>query len=358
MKKAVLIMAGGRGERFWPLGHENLPKQFLAITGTKTLIEETIERMDGIVDSKNIFIITGKKYETLFDKYLPNFPKENIIFEPVGRDTAGAVGFGSEVIKRRLGESVIFVSGADYFIKDTDAFQKSIEAGMKFAAENNTLVTIGIAPSRPETGYGYVEFMKEIASFNEVGIREVTAFKEKPDFEKAKAFVADGKHYWNSGMFIWKTSTIEEAMKTHAPDVFEVVSAVGQAHENGNMAEVEKLFPTLRKVSIDFGVMEKASNVVCVCATFDWDDVGSFTAFLRTHEKDEKGSVGEGKVFIYESESTVGVSRSDRLLVLAGLKDIIAVQTEGVTLVYPKGKDAIIKEVRNVLRENGYENLL
>lgn len=355
MKKAALIMAGGKGERFWPLGRESLPKQFLKVGTKKTLLEEAVDRFKPLCGEENVYIITGRKYEKQLGDFLPKFNPENVIYEAQGRDTAAAVAYGTAYIQSKLGEdAVIIVAAADHAVNDVQAFTATLSTAAEIAESSSSLVTIGIPPTRPETGYGYIHAVEGKKTASGADYRKVEAFKEKPDIETAKEFIKDGDYYWNSGMFIWKASVVMDALKQYASDIYENTQKLAAELEKGAATEkLDEIFLEYRKVSVDFAVMENAEDISCVPAAFDWDDVGSFNALERIIGKDGRGNTINAKAVTVDSEGCIINSTDDSsVIAVAGMKDVVVIKTDDAVLVYPKGEDKLIKKVLAELRES------
>lgn len=352
MPRAVLIMAGGKGERFWPLGRADLPKQFLRIGSDETLIGSTISRLTGLVAPKDIFIVTGARYRKQFETIMPDFPQENIIYEPEGRDTLPAIAYASTVIEKRLGGCVIAVLAADHVITDREKYQGVMRTAYAMAEhDREALITIGIVPVRPDTNYGYVHAGARVNG-TAVPAYAVSAFKEKPDKATAERFLADGGYYWNSGMFVWHTDALFHAIETHAPDIHtECIAAMAALTANDSRA-AEAAFLRMRKVSVDFGIMEHAGRVFCVAGDFGWDDVGSFSAYERLYPRDDRGNTLVGNSAAVNASNAIVINDSDTLAVVAGIDDVVVVRTADALLVCRKGDDAAVKAALKELREN------
>lgn len=352
MKTATLIMAGGKGERFWPLGRQDLPKQFLTVSGEKSLIEATIDRMKRVSAPEDIFIITGARWESHFKKHLPSFPSENIIYEPEGRDTAAAVAYGTVVIEERVGECVTVVTPADHIIQDEARFADTLVRASTIAAASETLVILGITPTRAETGYGYVHAGEVVSNENTITAYNVLSFREKPNEATARAFLAEGGYFWNSGMFIWQTRSIKRAMETYAHDIFEQGETIRRHMRTGDTAALHEAFLAMRKVPVDIGVMEKAERITCIEGTFGWDDVGSFTALERSNAHDERGNTCIGTTLALDADNCILMCDDDTLVTAVGVKDLVIIKAKDAVLVYPKGEDGAIKHVVKHLREH------
>ena len=345
MNKAVLIMAGGIGERLWPLSRENKPKQFLTIIENKTLIEQTIERSLEITSEDNIFIITGKRYEEVFNKYMPSFKKDNIIYEPVGRDTTAAIALGILTIKEKIGDALIAILPADPIIKDKDLFKNTIEESIKVSNDTNDIVVIGINPNRAETGYGYIKLKDNIRD----EVYHVDRFVEKPNYENACKFLEDGYCLWNSGMFIWSINNIIASIKEFMPDAYNKVVQTLETEDDNKKIEI---FQTIDKISFDFGIMEKLEHIICVRAHFFWDDLGAFSALGRIHDKDNNNNVIVGDVYAKESNDNIIINDDDKTFIAVdGIDGLTIVKSDGVLLIYPNNRDSKIKDILKDIRE-------
>ena len=343
MKTTALIMAGGRGERFWPKSRRSLPKQFLSLTDDgKTMIQLTVERILPLVAPEDIYIATNRDYKALVREQLPEVPEENILCEPVGKNTAPCIGLGAEHMKKKYGDAMMLVLPSDHLIKYNTIFINTLEDAIDVAAEGKNLVTIGITPDAPETGYGYIRLKS-----NERCRRafKVDRFVEKPDLERAKEYLASEEYLWNSGMFVWKVSTVLENLQKYLPDTFagleRIGAAVGTADEQ---AVLEKEFSAFKAESIDYGIMEKAKNIYILTGAFGWDDVGSWLAVGRIKKSNEFDNVIDGNVITVDTKNTI-VQGGKKLLAVVGVKDLIIVDTEDALLVCDKHSAGSIKKV-------------
>ena len=348
MKKSVLIMAGGIGERLWPLSRENKPKQFLKIGDNKSLIEKTISRALKITNEENIFIITGIRYKNAFNKYIPSFKEENIIYEPLGRDTAAAVTLGVLTIKERIGNSIIAILPADPIIKEEDLFTKTLEEAVEVTSKTKKTVIIGIKPNRAETGYGYIKLTDNIKD-NEF---KVERFVEKPNLENAKKFLEDGNYLWNSGMFIWDIESVLEAVKSLMPDTYnKVIEAFNNIRDKEKLHLAKEIFSKIEKISFDFGIMEKLKDIICIKAEFFWDDLGAFSALGRIYKKDKDNNVIIGNVHIKESKNNIIINDDKDFITVDGINNLTIVKSNGALLIYSDNQDSKIKEILKDIRE-------
>lgn len=351
MKKTALIMAGGKGERFWPRSRVNLPKQFLSLTDDgKTMIQLTVERISPLVDIEDVYIATNANYKELVKQQLPGIPEENILCEPIGRNTAPCIGLGAVHVASKYDDAVMIVLPSDHLIKSNDIFKDTFVDACKIAEEGSNLVTVGITPNYPETGYGYIKYNKDNKEGNSYSVEK---FVEKPDLETAKEYLVDGSYLWNSGMFVWKVSTILDCFKQFMTSTYDglmkIKASVGQADEQ---KVLEEEFPNLESQSVDYGIMEKASDIYTLAGNFGWDDVGSWLAVGRIKENDSLGNVINGNVVAVNTENCV-IEGAEKLIATVGLRDMIVVDTKDATLISTKENAGEIKKVLAKLRESG-----
>ena len=356
MKNTALIMAGGRGERFWPRSRKDLPKQFLSLTGDgKTMIQLTVERILPIVAMEDIYIATNKSYEALVKEQLPGIPAENILCEPAGRNTAPCIGLGAMHISRKYDDAVMMVLPSDHLIKYTDIFVNTMSEACRYAESGANLVTIGITPSYPETGYGYIKFLSGSQDGHAFA---VDRFVEKPSLELAKEYLASGRYLWNSGMFVWKVSTILSNMRQHMPDIYEGLEKIGAAVGTDQSGLVlNREFTAFRSESIDYGIMEKAENIYVFPGNFGWDDVGSWLAVGRIRKSDQNDNIITGNVISVNTKDCI-IEGSGKLIAAVGLEDLIVVDTEDATLICDKDHAGEIKKILEELRNRGMEQYL
>jgi mannose-1-phosphate guanylyltransferase len=355
----AVIMAGGKGERFWPLSTSKHPKQLLALVGDTPLIAQAVDRLDGLVPPENIFVVTNADLVDATREAAPLLPPENIVGEPVGRDTAAAVACGGALVKARDENGVFTVLTADQVMGDLDVFFATIKGGMDLAEQNDILVTIGIKPTYPATGFGYIESGDAFNRVEDIEFRKANRFVEKPDEATASGYVSSGKYFWNSGMFIWSVPALEQAFAAHCPDMRLLMDHLTDYARQGKIIEgMDASYPSLEKISIDYALMEKADNIIMACGTFAWDDVGSWPALESHFPQDEGGNTRIGQVETFDATNNIVLSR-DRLTAVIGVEGLVVVQAEGVTLVCPKDRAQDIKQMVVALRENGaYDHLL
>ena len=357
-----VIMAGGRGERFWPKSRANLPKQFLNLLGKQYMLQLTVNRLTGIAPLNDIHIATGREYYDLVSTQIPDLPENNIIIEPVGRNTAPCIGLAAAIIRRKYGDdAVMLVVPSDHLIEDADSYLQTMQAACEMAnKDDNTMVTIGITPTEPATGYGYIQTGKPVVTINGQEVFEVRRFVEKPDYKTATAYLQAGGYYWNSGSFIFKVNSIMHNIKTHLPDLYVSLQEIDQVIDKDSYYQVlDHLYPRVQSVSIDYGVMEKADKVVVIPADFGWDDIGSWTSLERIHARMDDSNVTRGNVISMDSRRCIVDSEShEKLIVLLGADDLIVVDTRDATLICSKDRAQDIKKVIENLKENRQEKYL
>ncbi len=340
-------MAGGRGERFWPKSRKNLPKQFLSLTNDgKTMIQLTVERILPLVAMEDIYIATNESYRELVKTQLPNLPDQNILCEPVGRNTAPCIGLGAVHMLKKYDDAMMIVLPSDHLIKQKTFFLKTLRNACQ-VRENSNLVTIGITPEYPETGYGYIRF-DETNSLGQA--YKVAEFKEKPDLDTAKSYLASGQYLWNSGMFVWKLSSILEKMEKLMPETYlglvKIREAIG-AEEEGSVLQAE--FQKMRSISIDYGILEHADDIYTVPGSFGWDDVGSWLALARINPTNEYGNVLSGNLITIDTKNSI-IQGGDKLIATVGVQNLIVVDTPDAILICQKGNAEDIKKVLENLR--------
>ena len=349
----AVILAGGRGERFWPLSTGKRPKQLLNLVGEGTLLAQAVTRLEGLIPPERVLVITSADLVAASREAAPMLPAGNVIGEPMGRDTAAAVALAAALVKARDPKAVFAILTADHVIKDLPLFQKTLSTGMDLAEAGNELVTIGIAPTEPSTAYGYIE--RATLKEDREGCRFYRAvrFVEKPDRERATSYLATGNYLWNSGMFIWSVAAIEAALLKHRPALGSLVDVLAEAARTSNLeSSLGRIYPTLEKISIDYAVMEKADNILVAEGRFDWDDVGSWTAIENHFPKDASGNVVVGESAAWQASGNIVVSK-DRVTALVGVKDLVVVQAEGVTLVCHRDQAQNIKKLLETIRQTG-----
>jgi mannose-1-phosphate guanylyltransferase len=357
----ALIMAGGVGARFWPRSREKCPKQLLPIAGEGTLIQNTVARLDGIVEKKDIFIVTNKIQKSPIIKQLPTIPPNNILVEPIGRNTAPCIGLASLFMRRIDPDAVMLVLPADHIIKDVGEFHRIISIGIQVASEMKGLVTIGIKPDRPETGYGYIQVLEDTQEknpYSSQGVLRVKTFAEKPNLPTAERFLESGDFVWNSGMFIWRIDTILKEIKEHLPDLHqEPLNIDAVLGTEKYMPTLERVYGILRGISIDYGVMEKAQKVYVLKGDFGWSDVGSWDEVYRIAEKDEQGNVVLGNVILKDVNNSI-VQSTEKVVGVLGVDDLIVINTDDAILICKRGKSQEVKEIVDYLKRKRMNEFL
>ena len=354
MKTTAVIMAGGRGERFWPKSRNSRPKQFLSLTSDgETMIQKTVKRLLPIVDMEDIYIVTNAAYKQLVLDQIKGLPEENILAEPCARNTAPCIAFASAVISQKYDDAVMLVLPSDHLIGYENIYISTLKKAIKVAEKDKNLVTIGITPTYAETGYGYINFGEECGD-----AFKVERFVEKPDKKTAKGYLASGKYLWNSGMFVWKISSILANLKEFLPDIYEGAVRIGESFGTEAFEEtLVKEFTAFASESIDFGVMEKADDIYALPGSFGWDDVGSWLAVERINETDDDKNYIDGDVIIVDSKRTTGCG-GKRLVAAIGVRDIVIVDTDDALLVCAKDSAQDVKKAIAKLKEQGRTELV
>lgn len=349
----ALIMAGGSGTRFWPLSRKEKPKQFLKLVSPKTMLELTIERLNGKVELKDIYIVTAADHAALIREYHPELPEENVIIEPFGMNTAPCIALSILYIKERVEEDeTIVVLPADHLIKDTHSFLQSLDKGQK-AAQQGNLVTFAIKPTYPATGYGYIKKGDMV----DKDIFSVEKFVEKPNSEIAQKYLDSGRFYWNSGMFVWNISTIWDAFERHVPEIVYLLSEVRALwQEEGYYAQIDHCYKDMPRLPVDIAIMEKAENRVMIPVDYGWSDVGNWRSLYDASPKDKAGNVLNCKNKALNSENNLIFS--DKFVALLGVKDLVLIDTEDAILLATKEEAENVKQIVEFLKSRGREDLL
>ncbi|MCR4315263.1 MAG: sugar phosphate nucleotidyltransferase [Planctomycetes bacterium] len=357
-----MILAGGSGTRFWPLSRTNFPKQFLDVEGRgESLLRGTLTRNFPLVDASRVFVIAGEKYRDALAKELPELPPANFIFEPMGRDTAPAVALLTLYVALKEGpESIVAILPADHVISPREKWQSALADAARLAEESSAIVTFGIAPTFPSTQFGYIESKPgEAKTSSGLSAFDVSAFREKPDKATAEKYVAGKRHFWNAGIFIFRAKTMLDELRNNAADIIEPLEAAAEAYaKTGGLEMLREVFPTIRKTSIDYAVMEKARNIKVIASDFAWDDVGAFDALRGLRERDEAGNVVEGPALLHKATDSIVLAKSGRKVILAGLDGVLCVDTGDALLVAPADKPELIKEIALRLKSEGCEEVL
>jgi mannose-1-phosphate guanylyltransferase len=345
----IVIMAGGKGERFWPRSTRSKPKQFHRIASSRTMIQETFYRVFPEHDKEKIFFVLGTHLtQSLLDD-LPVIDRRNLIVEPVGRNTAPAIGLAAVHVDSLDHEATMVVLTADHLVRPRDEFLRAVRAAGEVAATGR-LVTFGIKPVRPATEYGYIEIGGKREESSGLAVYDVKQFTEKPEEKKARLFVESGRYLWNSGMFAFRVREILGAIQQHMPGLYGSLMRIQESLGSGNEARVtEEEFGTLKSVSIDYGVMEKSSRIACIEPDFLWDDIGSWSALERYREKDEQGNVSEGDVVLFDSRDNIVLGDDRAVISLVGVNNLIVVKEKNRVLVCHRDHDQQIKEALKLM---------
>ena len=354
METYGLIMAGGVGERFWPLSRRKMPKQFLNLSGKDYLVNETIKRLFRVCESENIFVITNEQQvENMYTITANLLNRGQILSEPVSRNTAACIGYAAVRIVKEFGDGIMIISPSDSYVRDNDKFIKTINLAIDAAKNTDSLVTVGIQPTFPATGYGYIRYCK-----GNCPIKKVISFIEKPDMEHAMHFLTEGDYLWNSGIFVWKASVILEKIKKYLHDSYELLEKIGKNLGTENETQIiNEVYSRIRPVSIDHGIMEKANGILVVPGDFGWCDVGSWDMISAFYKPDQDGNIIVGDHIGHETHNSV-VFTKDRIVATVGLEDIIVVDSDDVILVCKKDRAQDVKEIVHKLRMQNREDLL
>ncbi len=354
----VAIMAGGIGSRFWPMSRSSYPKQFLDILNTgKTLIQATFDRFAHFIPAENIFVVTSEEYEPIVQKQLPRIKKENILCEPSRKNTAPCIAYISFKLNKLNPDAALICAPADHLILDETGFKKVCLEAMDFVSKHKALITLGIKPTYPNTGYGYIQFEQQPASDN---VYKVKTFTEKPNTELAKTFMASGEFLWNAGIFVWQIKNIVSAFRKYLPEMAEVFDAEkDQFNTSGEKAAIERIYPQCTNISIDYGIMEKADNVYIIPSSFGWSDLGTWNSAYENMDRDYLANAVAGEnVMVIDATKCMVHASSDKLLVLQGLDDFIVVDTKDILLICKKEKEQEIKEYVAEVKRNKGEKFL
>lgn len=349
IKLYAIIMAGGVGSRFWPNSTKKTPKHLINIIGDSTLIQDTVKRLEGIINNECIYIVTNSIQKEEVERQLTSIPRENIISEPFGRNTAACIGLASVIIRKKDKEAVTVVLPSDHIIHDNEEFRKSILSAAEFAIESDGLITIGINPSKPETGYGYIQIDDRSVKDN---IYKVLTFAEKPNYATAIRFIESGDFFWNSGIFIWKIDSILNQIKSLLPDLYEGLIKIENAIGNpGYEDTLNMVYGQLRKLSIDYGIMENSKRVYLTKGNFRWSDVGSWDEVYRISEKDNNGNVLKGMIYT-DMVLDSFIHSEDKFTAVIGVDNLVIINSADALLVCRKDKSQKVKKVVEYLKIN------
>ncbi len=352
----VVIMCGGSGSRFWPESRKTYPKQFLKIVGDKTMIQLTVDRISSFIPVENIYMVTSACYVDTIKEQVPQLLDENLVIEPMAKETAACIGYSAVKLLKKDPEAVMIVLPADHYIEDEAKFIDTLKQGLEIAASDNCLVTMGIRPVRPETAYGYIETGKLIDGPFKIPTYKIKRFTEKPNREKAQEFIDKGTYLWNSGMFIWKAAVLLKQYERFLPDMYMGLKRMSDNIDSPDEARiVEEEYEKIDGISIDYGILEKTWDVYVMESDFYWDDIGNWTALERYMDKDEHGNSVKGECKLLDSHNCI-VYGNKRLIAAIGVEDIIIVETDDVVLVCKKDRDQDIKLLTKELQKDDENN--
>lgn len=346
MNAYAVIMAGGNGERLWPLSTPDRPKQFVSLFSGKPLVRHAVDRLGGMIPPERIFIVTSKRLEKKTLEALPGFPRRNIVCEPCRRDTAAAVAVACGLVKKHGGDSAVgCVLAADHLITPAKEFRRTLKDAVKTAAASGCVVTLGIRPDYPATGFGYIEKARAFASDVRTPFSQVTRFVEKPDVGKAKRYLSSGRFLWNSGMFISRADALEKAFRSAAPDISPLIEKVARSRSVNALLARE--YGSIRAISFDYAVMERISGILVGECSFSWDDVGSWLSVARRFKGDSSGNVALSKAVFHDASDSLAVAPDGHLTALLGVKGVVVVNTPECTLVCAKDR---VQDIGKLLR--------
>ena len=343
--KAV-IMGGGRGTRFWPASRSQKPKQFLRITGRKTLLQQTFDRLLPLLSRSDIFFVCSPEYARIVQRQIPDLADEQLILEPASRNTAPCIGLAAQYLAKHFPDEVMAVLPADHVIGDKDTFLRALEAAESLARKD-WLVTFGIEPTRPATGYGYLERENDLGVFSDFQAYSVRRFSEKPDLETAREYVQGGQHFWNSGMFVWRTSSILAEIAASQPDLSSVLQQINRSEEDP--ARANRLFAGLSSLSIDYAVMEHSSRVAVIPVRLQWDDVGDWRSLFDHLPGDQEGNHRNTNLVSLDARNCLAYSREGKLIALLGVEDLVVVDTEDALLVCDRNRTQEVKKLLKII---------
>lgn len=349
----VVIMAGGIGSRFWPYSRAEKPKQFLDVLGTgRSLIQMTYDRFLNITESDNIFVITNKRYKALVKEQLPDLSDDQILLEPIGRNTSAAVAYPAYKINQKDPDGVMIVAPSDHVVFKEKVFKDNISTAVKSASGSNKLITLGIVPSRPETGYGYIQYHSSPLK----KVKKVKTFTEKPELDLAKKFIESGDFVWNAGIFIWSIDSITKAFENHLQDIaFIFKEGESKYYTDEEQTFIDQAYTQCKSISIDYGIMEKAEDVYMVKGKFDWSDLGSWDSLHETKKKDRAGNVVDGNALLYDTTNSYIKGPKETLIVAQDLDGYLVTQSDNVILICKKDAEKKFREFLSDAKDKGEE---
>lgn len=344
-----LIMAGGRGTRFWPLSTEEKPKQFLKLIGDKTMIQTTVDRISKIIPMERIFVCTSKNYLELVEEQLPELPKRNIIVEPEGKNTAPCIALSAMVMKKYYNDCQMIVLPSDHLIKNEEVFLQSVKDASKFINDyRDGIITLGMSPSRPETGYGYIKKLNKSVQINNSEVYEVERFVEKPNLATAVEYLAEGSYLWNGGMFLWNVNSILEKIERYIPNTYNALSKILEISDEEVEEYLEENYKKTDSISIDYGILEKDDNIYVIPTDIGWDDVGSWNSIERYCDRDEHNNIHKGYVKNVDSRNNIIITNTETV-VIDGVSDIYVIENEGKIFIGKRDKIDNVNELKELV---------
>jgi mannose-1-phosphate guanylyltransferase len=350
----AVIMAGGGGTRFWPRSRKSLPKQFLSFDGKASLLSNTVARLDGLIPPERTYVITGSEHVTLACTHAPHLPKSNIIGEPVGKDTGACVGLATLIAQSVRPDAIVVILAADHLIETTEQFQGAIRRSAELASASGSIVTMGVRPDRPSTGYGYIETGERVDDGVPTAYR-VVGFREKPNQETARRFLLDGCYLWNSGNLVFQVGVMRKALEKFLPDIYNKLSAL---KDPCSAEELQAVYPRLRRISIDLGLLEHCTDRLVIEPSIDWDDLGTIEAVARHVPLQDHGNRCRGEVLVLEGKNNLVDNDTDGLVVISGVDNLLVVRTADALLIMPRKNAESVKEVVKDIERHGFGNRL
>ena len=353
----AILMAGGVGSRFWPVSTSSFPKQFHDMLGTgESLIQKTFNRLNKLIPTENIYILTNEKYNALVLEQLPEVTQEQVLLEPAMRNTAPCILYASLKIQKQNKDAVMIVAPSDHWIEDETAFTNNVAQAFDYCEANDALMTLGIQPTFPNTGYGYIEYDKTV---NET-VKPVVQFREKPDYETAKSFISQGNFLWNAGIFMWSAKSVLKAFEEFQPELYNLfLSGVPAYNTSEEVTFIENNYAKAEDISVDYALMEHAKNVCVIAATFDWNDLGTWGSLYDKLDKDPtQNAVVNAKIIANEAHNNMIRTGKDKLVVVDGLSDYIIVDKQEVLMIYPKAKEQDIKRLVKQVKDDFGDTLV
>ena len=351
----AVIMAGGSGTRFWPKRTQSLPKQFLDLFGEETMIQNTVKRIEPLIPLDRVMVVTNATYTPIIKEQLPEIPEQNIVGEPVGKNTAPCIAIAAELLRKKDPDAVMVVLPADHYITKPDRFLQFLKTAITKAISGNNLVTIGIKPDRPETGFGYIHGdCSTIETLEGFDVHPVKEFTEKPNGSTAEQFIHSGNYFWNSGMFVWTVNSILNEIEQHLPDIYNKLTTIStDLYGDGHLAAIHDFYYACGSISIDYGVMEKSGSVYVVPSEFGWNDVGTWSAVYELSKKDHHGNVVQTTHASFsDAKDNLIVSNSEKMIALVGLHNIAVVETETAILVCDLNSAQGVKQVVEYMKSS------